>query len=235
MSARVQFAWKQEWNRQTQSNEVGRCSELQFFFCLYFGLHLCGHFTYKTPKRIKDRDNEVQTSGLQCRRCMHAAGELMLKAVSAHEAKAWGVVDRCFAGHMLVEISVLGGNWPIADIWLPWSQDGCQRLDLIIMIDGEKHFSKAWMDTDVRKQQQIDIAFNAECWRQEHKLLRLYSDDDDEWEQLITQALARAHAQPMQKFQQFSKQFNARVNAKDRTAPMIGTGQRNTGAYFEPE
>lgn len=215
-------------------HEVGRCSEIQFFFFTYLGLRLCGHVTYKTPKIIKDKDNERKMSGLECRQCVHAAGGTLLKAVSSYEATTWQAVKGCFSGHMLVETSVLGGNWPIADIWLPWFENSQQRLDLIIMVDGETHFDKPRKVTKL-KQMRIDHAFNHECWNQEHKLLRLHCKDQDDWEQQIMRALARAQAQPANKFRQFSANYKDLRSENDKEEAMSFHGQRDTGAFFKNE
>lgn len=227
MSHEAQLAWRFSMNGGVPAAEVGRCSEIQYFFLLRCRTHL----TYITPKCLKDNDNEEQGSGLRCRQCSHADGQELRKFVSQHEADAWHVVRRCFSGHMLVEIRVLGGRWGAADIWLPWSANGA-RLDLIIMIDGEKHFTKAW-GVNLEQQKRIDKRFNQACWEQEHRLLRLYSDEKDTWEALISSALHMAHVKPLRKFQRFSSKYAQRTGQHNRDAGMDGTGHRDTGAYFQ--
>lgn len=197
----------------------------------FFMLRCRVHLTYITPKCLKDNDNQEQNSGLRCRQCSHANGEELRKAVSTHESDAWRVVRRCFSGHILVEIRVLGGRWGAADIWLPWFANG-NRLDLIIMIDGEKHFAKGW-GVDVADQISIDGNFNQACWEQEHRLLRLYSDEKDSWEALINAALHMAQAEPLRKFQHFSSMYVRRTGQENRDAVMDYTGHRRTGAYFQ--
>lgn len=230
MSAEALRAWRIDLNRGQRAEEVGRCSELQAFFALACQQHL----TYQTPKAIKDKDNKQLGTGLRCRQCSHNNGEQLPKPVSQHEASAWRAVSTAFRAALLVEIRVLGGNWGAADIWLPWLENG-QRLDLIIMIDGDKHISKGWGDVDVALQKEIDHDFNEECWQQDHKLLRMYSDDRDEWGQLISQALSKAEQDPLQKFQQFSSRYSARTDEVNREARMSFWNKRTTGTYFKDQ
>ena len=175
------------------------------------------HLTFRTPKAVKDKDNAEAGSGLQCRQCCHAHGQRLRKPVSRHEADAWQVISARFTGQILVEIRILGKNWGAADVWLPWLANG-QRLDLIIMIDGEKHFAKGWGEVSVAEQKRVDSAFNAECWKQNRNLLRLYSDDKHEWGALITAAVQKAQHNPMQKFQQFSSKYASRTSEINRSA-----------------
>lgn len=233
MSEHVRSTWRVDHNNWTGADDVGRCSELQAFFDL-----MCDpghkHLTYRTPKAITDKEKKQCGTGLKCRQCSHYKGEVQLKPVSKHEAEAWQVVLERFTAPMLVEIWVLGKHWGAADIWLPWHEDG-SGLDLIIMIDGEKHFANGWGDVDVAAQKLIDHNFNEECWLQGHKLLRLYSDDKHEWGHLITEALRQARREPCQRFQRFSSQFATRTSEVDREADLSSCHPRNTGTYFESQ
>lgn len=231
MSTSAQRAWRVDCNGRTRAHAVGRCSELQAFFELHCELG-CKHLTYRTPKDIKDKDNAESGTGLRCRQCSHNRGMVQPKPVSTHEAAAWQVVKELFKFHMLVEIRTLGGNWGAADIWLPWLPSG-QRIDLIIMIDGEKHFSGGGWEISVAEQKVKDHNFNEECWKQDHRLLRMYSDDRQEWGQLITEALRKSEHAPMQKFQMFSFKYGNRTSEVNRDACMSFCHRRKSGTYFE--
>lgn len=231
MSAELQAAWRLDLNRNIPANKVGRRSELQAFFWLVCRIHL----TYKSPKAITERELEEPGAALTCRQCSYHRGEELPQPVSRHEVHAWQILTAHFSAdilYVLVEVRVLGGNWGAADIWLPWSASGT-RLDLIIMIDGEKHFSKGWGEVTVPKQKRIDHRFNAECWRQDHRLLRLYSDDKDEWPGLIATALQKAVHEPSKRFQLFSAEFADRTEEVDKDADMSFSHRRNAGMYFE--
>lgn len=233
MSVQVRSAWRIDYNGGKSADDVGRCSELQAFFNL-----TCSpgfeHLTYRTPKDITDKEKKQLGMGLRCRQCSHNRGALQPKPVSKHEALAWQAVSDNFRAPMLVEIWVLGKNWGAADIWLPWLENG-QQLDMILMIDGEKHFAKGWGNVDVAAQQAIDHRFNEECWKQDHKLLRLYSDDKEEWGLLISQALRQAVHEPLQKFQLFSSQYGARTSEVNRQACMSFSHKRTTGTFFQSQ
>ena len=158
----------------------------------------------------------------------------MANPASRHEVEAWELVDFCFQGLILIEVSVLGGMCGLTDIWLPyWDGDRHgARLDLIIMIDGEGHYSKRTFRTSVDQQKAIDRRFNRECWRQEHKLVRLHSADKPAWEHLISLALRICEVEPLQKFQLFSQSYGLPPHEAYRQEPMSFIGHRTSGSYF---
>lgn len=193
---------------------------------------ICGqHLAYKTPKTISGLEREhpnVPDAGLKCRQCDYHAGQELANPPSVHEVNAWAVLDACFDGPVLIQTSVLGGDWGLTDIWLPYWDDGA-LLDLIIMVDGEGHFHKQTYSTSPGQQQDIDTRFNNECWRQEHKLLRLHFNDKASWEHLLTLALRMCEQEPLHKFQLFSQSYGMHTY---RHAPMSFRGHRTSGAYF---
>ena len=231
MSAISQAAWQQRLNHGVAAKDVGRCSEDQAFFELP-----CGHLAYKTPKTISDKEKQepgVPDAGLRCRQCDFHAGRELANPPSVYEIEAWALVDFCFDGPILLETSVLGHNWGLTDVWLPYWDVGA-LLDLIIMIDGEGHFNKQTFSTSPHQQQDIDRRFNAKCWEQEHKLLRLHFGDRPSWMHLLTLALRMCEMEPLHKFQLFSQSYEGRGWEANRHAPMNFQCHRTAGAYFKP-
>lgn len=214
-------------NLNAAAKDIGRCSELQCFFELECRCHL----TYRTPKSISNKEKQGKRS-LDCRRCDYDAGEELANPPSIHEVEAWELMESCFEGQILIEVNVLGALWGLTDIWLPYWDDGA-LLDLIIMIDGEGHFSRKTFSTSVAEQKAIDGRFNETCWQQEHKLLRLHSGDKADWQHLINSALRMCGLQPLHKFQLFSRSYGHAAHAMLRSAPMNFRGHRTSGAYFE--
>ena len=231
MSEQARHLWEPELNGRVAVTDVGRCSEIQFFFWLDCEQHL----TYTSPKCIRDKEKQAQQSGLACRQCHHAMGLRLQRFVSKHEVTAWQVLQSCFTDARLVEIKVLGERWGATDIWLPWCKDRQQRLDLIIMIDGEGHIRKKTYNITVAQQKKIDKDFNDECWRQDHRLLRLHMDDKEAWRNHIVDALQRYDCQPDMKFRRFSNCYPADDDHELMEAPMNGRHVRQTGAYFEDQ
>ena len=226
MSAYIQRAWLIRFNGCVLVWEVGRCSEIQFFFLLECGLHII----YRTPKDITDKEKAELFSGLHCRQCRQSAGMMLSKPVSSHEEVAWRILRSCFLGPILVEVKILGKRYGAAEIWLPWSANG-QRLDLIVMIDGEMHYEDGQRGVD--KQKDVDMAFNDMCWQQEHKLLRLYSDEKAIWRECMMAALRMCESYLEMKFQHFSARYAERTNQNSRLQVMNQVHQRKTGAYFD--
>lgn len=221
----IQRAWLICYNGRVLVWEVGKCSEIQYFFLLECGYHII----YRTPKDITGKEEAEVFSGLHCRQCRHSAGLMLRKPVSSHEELAWLITRSCFLGPILVEVKILGKRYGAADIWLPWSTNG-QRFDLIIMIDGEMHYEDG--QQGVEQQKDVDMAFNNMCWQQEHRLLRLYSDEKAIWRECIVAALQMCRSYPEMKFQHFSTRYAERTQQNSRLQIMNHLHQRKTGAYF---
>ena len=226
MDPSIQTAFLATWNNFVLAHEVGRCSQIQYFFQLDC---LC-HFTYRTPKNITHLRKDPEKTGLECRICHYLKGELQGRPVSKHEAYAWAILHSLLKCRILVEIKVLGEKYGAADIWLPISPRGL-RIDLVLMIDGEHHFKTKW--DEIEHQMAVDKAFDDECWRQEHRLVRLCSDDKHEWADCIDLAVTKAELEPDKKFQLFSSQYATRTAQVNREAIMNDRHNRETGAYFE--
>ena len=86
--------------------------------------------------------------------------------MSLAKEHAWYVMRLVFAGHMLVEVSVLGGRSGKANIWLPYWSLGYNKLDLVIQVDGEDHTHHAMPGRSLAEQQLRDERFNDKCWQQ---------------------------------------------------------------------
>lgn len=226
MAQIVQTAFLTLWNNHQPADEVGRCSEIQFFFRLACGCH----FTYTTPRSITNRRKRPRDSGLRCRICDYLEGRHKGRPISQHEVYAWAILHARLKCRICVEIKVLGKQYGAADIWLPFSPAG-SRIDLVIMIDGEHHFHTKW--DDVEHQQAVDNAFNVECWRQEHRLLRLCFHDKHEWAELIDLCVTKAEIGPHKKFQMLSSHYVVHTGHVNREADMDHRHHRKTGAYFE--
>lgn len=119
---------------------------------------------------------------------------------------------------MLVEISVLGGRLATADIWLPYDQTGQAELGLIIQVDGEGHTCSPLPGRTLVQQQARDEQFNAECWHQGHKLLRLHHADKHEWHHYIQFAILHGLCWPTRRFACFTSSFErtAVCSTRDR-------------------
>lgn len=226
MGSPVQGAFLAAWNNMKLPHEVGRCSEVQYFFRLDCGCH----FTYRTPKYISDLRKCPQDSGLRCRICHYLSGHLQGRPVSKHEVYAWAILHTLLRCRILVEVKVLGEKYGAADVWLPISPRGL-RIDLVLMIDGEHHFKTKW--DNIEHQIRVDNAFNDECWRQEHQLLRLSCYDKPEWADCIDLAMTMAELEPQRKFQLFSSYYSGNTIHVNRQDIMNHRHHRKTGAYFE--
>lgn len=117
----------------------------------------------------------------------------------------------------LVEIRILQGMYGAADIWVPFEgsiasvQAGQLRtpIRLVIMVDGETHFSAdhAAPRVSLEEQQRIDKDFNDRCWLLNLRLLRLHHKDTKQYSKLIHRAIERCLAGPTTRFQMFSASF----------------------------
>ena len=104
-------------------------------------------------------------------------------------------------------------------------------IDLVLMIVGEHHFKTEW--DDIEHQMAVDRAFSDECWRQEHRLVRLGSDDKHEWADCTDLAVTKAELEPNKKFQPLSSKYATRTAQANREAIMSCRHKDETGAYFE--
>ena len=200
MSAAAQQAYFHPWNGGRLACNVPSCCEVLCYFVCDCWLHL----TLRTPRYVK----REPCKALACRQCLHKAGlpQIGLQ-VSRHEAYAWLLVRWLFTGHMLVEVGILGGRLPKADIWLPYDHDGRSRLALIIQVDGEHHTCLPMHGRSVARQQQSDTQFNAACLEQGHNLLRLHHADKAVWPHFICTAIQRCIRVPSMQYQLFTPSF----------------------------
>lgn len=200
MSREAQTAYYGIWNVHHNASEVPSCSRIGCYFVARCGLHL----TYHTPDYIKRQP----IIALDCRQCAHDAGvQHVGNDVSRYESLAWRIVRSLFLGHMLVEVSILGGRLGKADIWLPYDTCGQLRLNLIIQVDGEGHTCYSMRGRSVAVQQDRDERFNTACWQQGRRLLRLHHADKLQWPQFVQFAIQECRTWPGRSFAWFTDSY----------------------------
>ena len=200
MAKAAQAAFFSPWNGGIEACRVPSCSGQLYYFVAECRLHLVLH----TPRYIK----RELVKALACRQCSHQNHKVHLGLpVSSHEALAWHVLRSVFPGHMLVEVSVLGGRFGKADIWLPCCPLGCNKLDLVIQVDGEGHTHQAMPGRSLVEQQLRDERFNDECWQQGLSLLRLHHADKLHWQLSMLYAIQACQCWPYMKFRWFTNSY----------------------------
>ena len=200
MTTEVQTAFCSPWNGGAEAANIRSCSGKVYYFVAECGCHLI----LRTPRYIK----REPLKAFACRQCRHERQTLQVGLpVSSYEAYAWQVVRSVFAGHMLVEVNVLGGRHGKADIWLPRCPASDGKLDLVIQVDGEGHTHYAMHGRSVAQQQCRDERFNDECWQQGLSLLRLHHADKLQWRWCVLIAIQACQCWPDNKFRWFSCSF----------------------------
>ena len=180
MSQEAQQSFHPQLNGGKQAHEVGSCDERQNVFCCRCERHI----TICTAKTVKDNP-----AVLNCRQCMHAAGQKIGRPVSSYEARAWQVFTETCAGPLLVEIRLLGQKHAPADLYYPFEAGTQTVLDLLIMIDGEGHSTKPHHGKTIAEQQASDRATEAACIAAGRNLLRLDYRDKEDWGMLMQDAV----------------------------------------------
>ena len=124
------------------------------------------HLTHRSIKSITD-DARAGREVLRCPYCSQATART--RAASTGEREVQRQLEWAGLPHA-VEVCVVNG-WPApADFWL-------YEHNMAVQFDGEQHVGKGIFDRTAAEQQERDADFNALCWRQGLRVVRIHYDD----------------------------------------------------------
>lgn len=167
---------------------VARTSSEQYIFKLS-----CGHLQYKTMLH-------ANRAALRCRICEGGGSE--------REGRLYELLSK-IGLTFLVEVKLV--RTERGKLWNGPQDVYVCDFDLIIQLDGEQHYTLLGGDgmysTTSAQQAQADRTFDALCWDQGHRLLRLHWADEQWWEQWIREAGRRCGEEHRLKFVMYTTKY----------------------------